>query len=317
VPRWRRGAFAVVALLALVPGCGNGGGETAGPGGGASGSGTLAYALPGTVGEVDPLLADTRSELIVTRQVHEPLVESLAGPFGDVRRARGLAIAWRSTANGEIWSFRLRDGIRFQDGTPLNAGAVLANVERWRTLPVGRELLPELVAADAPRPDLVRFILAVPVHNLPDRLSAPRLGLVSPGALRPHSGLAARLSRPDRSGTGPFELRERSRSGPIVLARNTDWWGTRLDLGPVLDQVEFDVVPGRSERLAMLNQGTVQVADSLESDAIPELRRNPLLTYVEDHEVVLGMERSVRGVDSATTIEPLSDVWLTVVGGSD
>jgi peptide/nickel transport system substrate-binding protein len=308
------GAVAVAALLALVAGCGNGGGETAGAGPGASGSGTLTYALPGAVGEVDPLLADSRSELIVTRQVHEPLVEHLAGPFGDVRRARGVAIAWRSTAGSEIWSFRLREGIRFQDGTPLNAGAVLANVERWRTLPAGRELLPELIAADAPRPDLVRFILATPVENLPERLSSSRLGLVSPQALRPRSGLAARLTRADRSGTGPFELRERSPGGPIVLARNTAWWGTRLELGPALDQIEFEVVPEVSERLSMLKQGMVQVADSLDPGAIPELRRDPLLTYVQGGVGVLGMERSVRGIDSAGAIEPLSDVWLTVVG---
>jgi ABC-type transport system substrate-binding protein len=312
---WLAGSAAATALLATAAGCGSGGGETAGLGSGVSGSGTLVYALPGGVREVDPLLAGSRSELLVTRQVHEPLVDNLTAPFGDVRRARGLAIAWRSAAGGEIWSFRLREGIRFQDGTPLNASAVLANAERWRTLAPGRQLLPELVAADAPRPDLVRFILSAPAPDLPERLSSPRLGIVSPRALRPHSGFAAQLARTDRSGTGPFELRERSADGPIVLARNTGWWGTRLELGPALDELEFEVVPGRSERVATLIQAGAQVADSLQASDIPELRADPLLTYVRARDgTVLGLERSVRGIDSATAVDSLSGVWLTVVG---
>jgi peptide/nickel transport system substrate-binding protein len=309
------GVLSAVALIVAAAGCGDGEEGTAGLGASVTGRGTLVYGLAERVGAIDPLLADSRSELIVTRQVHEPLVESLKAPFGEVRRVRGPAIAWHSTADGEIWSFRLRDGIRFQYGTPLDASAVLANVERWRTLAPGRTLLPELVAADAPRPDLVRIILATPVPDLPERLASPRLGLVSPRAINPHSGVAARLARPDRSGTGPFELRERSPDGPVVLARNTAWWGARLELGPALDQVVFEVVPGAAERLAMLDQGGLQVADSLGAGEIPELRDNPLLTYVRGgNGAVLGMERSVRGIDSATAIEALSDVWLTVVG---
>src|SRR5919109_777858 len=310
------GALAIAAVAAAIAGCGDDGDGAAAPGSAARGGGTLVYALAGEIGELDPLLATSRSDLLVTRQVHEPLVESLAGPFGDVRRSRGLAIAWRSTADREIWSFRLRMGIRFQDGTPLNATAVLANVERWRTLPAGRELLPELVAADAPRPDLVRFILSRPVADFPERLASPRLGIVSPRSLRPHSGAFARLAGAgDRTGTGPFELRESPPGGPIVLAGNTAWWGTRLDLGPALDQIQFEAVPDAQERLDVLERGEAQVADDLGSGSIGDLRSDPLLTFVTGTGgAVLGLQRSVRGIDSAIAIEPLSDVWLTVVG---
>jgi peptide/nickel transport system substrate-binding protein len=232
-----------------------------------------------------------------------------------VRRVRGLAIAWRSTPDREIWSFRLRRGIRFQDGTPFNSSAVLSNAERWRTLPAGRALLPELVAADAPRPDIVRFILASPVRDLPARLASPRLGIVSPDALSSPAGVGAAVEDGSRSGTGPFELRESSRGGPVVVASNTEWWGTRLDLGPALDQIQFEVVPSSDERIVLLRRGDAQVADSLGVGAIRDLRANPLLTFVRGGgETVLGLERSVRGIDSASSIEPLADVWLTGVG---
>src|SRR5919109_155318 len=207
------GALAIAAVAAAIAGCGDDGDGAAAPGSAARGGGTLVYALAGEIGELDPLLATSRSDLLVTRQVHEPLVESLAGPFGDVRRSRGLAIAWHSTTDREIWSFRLRMGIRFQDGTPLNATAVLANVERWRTLTAGRELLPELVAADAPRPDLVRFILSRPVADFPERLASPRLDRRP--ALRPAAhlrhGNRRRGARPPALGARD-RLRDRDRA---------------------------------------------------------------------------------------------------------
>ena len=314
-PARLRRALVLVALAALGgAGCGGDDAQTPGAGGAVSGGGTLAYAIPGHVRELDPLLAASRDEQLVTRQIHEPLVASLSAPFGDARRSRGVAISWRSTPDREIWSFQLRKGIRFQDGVPLNASAVLANAERWRTLAAGRALLPELVAADAPRPDLVRFILSSPVPDFPQRLASPRLGLVSPRSLRPHSGAGAQLAGADRSGTGPFELRQGAPGGEVLLAANTGWWGTRVGLGPALDQVQFEVEPSSERRLELLTAGSVQIAAALAPGAVRELRRDPLLTYVRGGGGVLGLERSVRGIHSATAIEPLSGVWLTVVG---
>jgi peptide/nickel transport system substrate-binding protein len=302
-------------LLAPLVGCGGDDEQTPGPGSAVSGGGTLTYAIAGHVRELDPLLASSPDEQLVTRQIHEPLVASLAAPFGDARRSRGLAISWRSTPDSEIWSFQLRKGIRFQDGVPLNASAILANAERWRTLPAGRELIPELVAADAPRPDLVRFILSGPVPDFPERLASPRLGIVSPRSLRPHSGTGAELAGAERSGTGPFELREGAPAGSVLVAANTSWWGTRLGLGPALDQVQFEVEPSRERRVGLLVAGEVQVAGALARGDIAELGQDPLLTYLRGGDgSVVGLERSVRGLQSATATEPLSDVWLTVVG---
>jgi peptide/nickel transport system substrate-binding protein len=306
-----------LAFLMLAPlvGCGGDDEQTPGPGSAVSGGGTLTYAIAGHVRELDPLLAGSPDEQLVTRQIHEPLVASLAAPFGDARRSRGLAISWRSTPDSEIWSFQLRKGIRFQDGVPLNASAILANAERWLTLPEGRGLIPELAAADAPRPDLVRFILSAPVPDFPERLASPRLGIVSPRSLRPHSGTSAELAGAERSGTGPFELRAGAPAGSVLVAANTSWWGTRLGLGPALDQVQFEVEPSRERRVGLLVAGEVQVAGALAPGDIAELRRDPLLTYLRGGDgSVLGLERSVRGIQSATATEPLSDVWLTVVG---
>src|SRR5207253_117257 len=126
----------------------------------------------------------------------------------------------------------------FQDGSPLDASAVVVNAERWRASAAGRALLPGLEAADAPRPDLMRLFLARPLADVRRRLASPRLGIVSPRELT-----GGRVERPTGAGSGPFELR-RAAGPSVVLARNTGWWGTAHGLGPALDQIALRVVPG-------------------------------------------------------------------------
>jgi len=275
--------------------------------------GALGWALAERPRDLDPLAADTRSEQLVTRQVHEPLTESLVGPFGDVRRLPGLSLTANGSADDTIWRFKLRPGVRFQDGTPFNAGAVLANGRRWLTTPAGRRLMPELFAVDSPRPNLVRFFVEQPDPLFPERLAAPQTGIVSPRALRPSSGEGAVLRSQERSGTGPFELRG-SDGAAVLVARNLAWWGTERELGPALDQVEFRIVAEPAERFALLEGGDVQLAEGLGPEQAAEARADPLLSVLPGPGADLGLERSVRGVDSAQEVPSLSGVWITRVG---
>ena len=325
-PRPRRagasGLLTLAAVALALSGCGgeeNEGtpaltaGEPLGEGG------TLVWAVADPVSGVGPLAARSRAEELVTRQIHEPLIASLAGPFGDTRRVPGLARSARHSGDATIWTLRLRSGVRFQDGTPFNAEAVLANAERWQTTPAGRRLLPDLEDAFAPRFDVVRFILAAPDRAFDERLAAPQLGIVSPRALRPRSGTRAALTRVLGTGTGPFESRER---GPTrhLLARNTDWWGTAsdVDLGPALEQIEFRSEPSSSVRLALLDAGDAQLADELDPDQAQQALADPLLNALPGAgETWLGLSRAVRGVESAREIPSLSGAWLTNVTVAD
>jgi ABC-type transport system substrate-binding protein len=188
---------------------------------------------------------------------------------------------------------------------------VLANVRRWRASAIGRGLLPGLIGADGPRPDLVRFVFAGPVDDLPRRLSDPRLGLVSPDAIRPGAG-AGPLRRVAQAGSGPFELGPRS-GAAIVLRRNGGWWGSRRGLGPALDQLTFRLAATRAERLALLREGAVRVAADIGVAAARRLHGDPLLTTAAERSPhAIGLERSVRGL---TGWRPgsLSGVWLAVV----
>ena len=158
-----RRALAGIAVAALLAGCGSSVGSNVGVAGALPApSGSLRIALPGGPGTLDPLAATTHSEELLVAQINEPLVERLNGPYDDARRVSGLALRVRPAAGGSVWHVELRPGIRFQDGSRMDAAAVLANATRWRTTSEGRALLPDLVAADSPRPGFVRLFLSRP-----------------------------------------------------------------------------------------------------------------------------------------------------------
>jgi peptide/nickel transport system substrate-binding protein len=312
-------ASALACVGLALAGCGgDGDGEAATGASRPLEGGTLDFALAADPDRLDPLLASDRPSQVVTRQIHEPLVEVLTGPFGDLREVSGLAKSSDSSGDSTIWRFRLRPGIRFGDGTPFNASAVLANAERWLASPEGRILVPDLAAVDAPRPALVRFILDSPDSGFPERLSQVRLGLVSPRALRDMSPVDGVRVADGGTGTGAFEFREQETGASTVLARNTSWWGTRLRLGPALDQLVFPVAPRAEERVSMLADGQVEVADDLAPPLAEEVRSDPLLAVEGGGSGPLfGVERSVRGVEAGDGVPALSGAWLTTVGAGE
>jgi peptide/nickel transport system substrate-binding protein len=303
-----RVGVAVVATLALILGAAACGDDDA-PAGSTTEqpSQVLAYAVSSASASTDPLKAGSRAAQLVTAQVHEPLVERLIGPYGDTRPRRGLATSWSHSADNQVWRFRLRRGISFQDGTPFNASAAVANARRWRLSAVGQRLIPGLSGADAPTPSLVRFVLSRSDPRLPQRLADVRLGIVSPAALEG----TTRLGRHTRTGTGPFHVRQRD--GGVLLTRYADWWGTPVGLGPALERVEFRFVPRQAERLTLLRRGEVQVADEFDSEALRLVESDPVLTTLNAGPGQgIGFERSVRELPAAP--HGFGGVWLTRVG---
>lgn len=275
--------------------------------------GAVVYALDSLPAGVDPLAAGGIAAQVVSRQIHEPLVSVLSAPYGGAPQRIGLATVLRPSADRTVWSVQLRRGVRFQDGTPFNAAAVLANSRRWTSVAAGRRLLPDLFAVDAPRPDEVRFQLDRPVPDLPRLLADPRLGIVSPEALEPPRGQGARF-RTDvaGSGTGPFRLDTRGRMR-VDLSRNRAWWGTPLGLGPSVESVSFLRAPALAARVGLLRAGAAQIAGPLPAASQRRLASDPLLGAVPRTGGGLGVEASVRGLDPAQPLPLLSGLWLTTL----
>lgn len=309
-----RGLIAAGLLGALIGGCGSEGAarfntsDDPRPGGG----GALTFAIPPPGGYLDPLLAETPAAQLISRQIFEPLVSVQRPPSEPGEAVRGLALDWSPSRDFRVWAFRLRSNVDFQDGEPFSAAAVAANARRWISDPAGAALLPGLIAADNPRPGLVRFIFSTPVRDLPVLLADPRLGIVSPLALG--SSAASGSVASTNGGTGAFQPSQEEGGGEFdfALRRDPGWWGGRENLGPALDELIFRIDPDGEERVRLLREGRVRVAAGLSRAQAAAVRTDPLLAVANGPDWLLGQQRSVHGL-AGSGPQPLSGVWIALV----
>lgn len=209
--------------------------------------GTLAVSFAQDPTLIDPLRLSSLTERQAAQPVYEALFE--VDPAG--RTLPGLAQAYTVSDDLRIWRIRLRPGIRFHDGTPLDAAAVAANFERtsnpanrcrcltqmaefkaWRVLdPLGIEI--ELKSANA---------------ALPDILAGAAGTLVSPTAFKADpQGISLKPV-----GTGPFRFVEWVRNSRIVFERNPHYWQAGL---PYLDRLVLRGMQNSETREATFTAG--------------------------------------------------------------
>ena len=122
-------AAALATSLAACAQSAREGGE--GGGAGATG-GTLVFGAPGAPDMFDPIFAQDGENFRPARQMFDTLITY---EQGSAELAPGLATSWTPSENGTVWTFKLREGVRFHDGTPFNAEAVCFNFNRWFNLP--------------------------------------------------------------------------------------------------------------------------------------------------------------------------------------
>ena len=163
-----------------------------------------------------------RAQQTVTRQVYEPLIERLSGPYRQGAPQAGLALEARPSRDRTTWTVTLRPGVRFQDGTPFNAAAVLANSRRWQSDPAGRRCF--LTCSRSTRRGRTRCA-SCSTSRCPTwfaRLElAPARDRLSPCARR-RRAVRTPASSPDAggSGTGPFQAgAERPRPADALPVR--------------------------------------------------------------------------------------------------
>lgn len=89
---------------------------------------TLVFGHNGEPVSLEPGNITDGISIYVQRQIYDPLVDFKPGTTEPVA---GLAVSWFDSPDGKVWTFRLRQGVKFQDGTDLDAEAVKFNTERW------------------------------------------------------------------------------------------------------------------------------------------------------------------------------------------
>jgi ABC-type transport system substrate-binding protein len=228
----------------------------------------LTYALAGEPDTLDPANVLT----LAAEAAGRPLFDGLLafGPGLEPRPA--LAERWTVSPDGLRYTFFLRRGVRFHDGTPFDAEAARYNLERFlgQEMPRRRELTAGIVRAVRALDELtLAMTLERPFSSLPSQLAQFGAAMVSP---RAHRELKQDFGR-QPVGSGPFRFLKWARGGRLVLERFDEGWHGK----PALDRIVMRFVPDESARLAMLEAGEAQLAGNLSLDLLPRLQSNPNL----------------------------------------
>lgn len=240
--------------------------------------GVLIIGVESDVGVLDPHRAGGWSTYRVNRQIYESLVEEGLSEPADVPPLRpALAESWDVSEDGTVYTFHLREGVKFHDGNDFDAEAVEFNVRRawdedfeyFDSSAAGQlfhtyRFLEDVEVVDA---HTIRFIMEQPFSAFPRMLAQGGMG--SAGILSPaviiEGGQDAVARNP--VGTGPFRFREREIGQRIEMVRNEDYWGTK----PYLDRVIFRPVPDASTRVTALETGQVDVISVVPPDSVASL----------------------------------------------
>ena len=243
----RFGVFALFALVALV-GCGGGGAPQSN-----TPPNTLYVALEAEPPELDPNL----SSAYVDRQVMASLYDKLVDidENGDI--VPMLAKSYEVSDDGKVYTFHLRDGIKFHDGTPFNAEAVKFNLERYQEEDSVRSTEVEPIdSVEVVDPMTVRVTLSKPFAPFLAVLTDRAGIMASPKAIEENNG---RISN-DPVGTGPFKFVERVRGDHITVEKNEDYWREGL---PKIDKIEYRGIDDENVQYQNLQSGELDLIDSI------------------------------------------------------
>ncbi|WP_219414986.1 ABC transporter substrate-binding protein [Pseudonocardia nigra] len=258
----------------------------AGQGGAGASGGTMVFGAPGAPEMFDPIFATDGETFRPSRQMYDTLITY---ELGTSELTPALATEWTPNEDGTEWTFTLREGVQFHDGTEFNAEAVCFNFDRWHNLPSAAAQSqatyytdtfegyannlagggdPVYNSCEAPNPTTAIIKLNRAKGAFPAAFGLTSLSISSPTALQQYnadqieqSGEAFTYSpyaTEHPTGTGPFKFESFDRAAnTVTLVRNDDYWGEPAKI----DRLIFRVIPDENARRQELAAGTIDGYD--------------------------------------------------------
>ncbi|MDJ1370413.1 ABC transporter substrate-binding protein [Gulosibacter molinativorax] len=284
-------ATASVAALALAGCAGGGGGASSGATGEPVQGGSLAFGIPDDMGCVDPQQVSSNDNINIAKQT----VASLTAQNPETGEIEPwLAQEWTVSEDATEFTFTLRDGATFSDGTPIDAEAVKLNfegiVELGSVAPLGGSYLTGLDSITVVDPSTVTIKFSQPSAQFLQATSTHALGLISADSVA--------LSQEERCagdyiGSGPFVLDSYTPNSGAELSGREDYaWAPAFSenqAAPYLSTLSFTVIPESSTLTGALQSNQIQASANISpldqtvlSDAgFPlENRANPGVVYM-------------------------------------
>lgn len=248
----------VVLLLALIVGCSTGSRvDLGGPS-----AGNLVAAIAGEPDQLDPQKTTAHFSFEVLENVFDTLVE----PDENLQMRPALAQSWTVSPDQLTWTFTLRPGVRFHDGSPLSANDVVYSYRRIMDQKLANvDKFSAVRAVAAPDPATVVLTLRQPVPNLLTNIGGFK-GMAIVQRRNVESGQIA--THP--IGTGPFEFAGRKSGDSITLRANPAYWGG----APKVPGVTFRFISEPSTALSALQAGEIDWTDAIPTQRVSQLRND-------------------------------------------
>jgi peptide/nickel transport system substrate-binding protein len=207
------------------------------------------------------------------------LFDTLTRLDENAKAVPSLALSWSSTPDFKAWTFKLRPGVKFHDGSPFNAAAVAYNFSRQ--LDPNNHCrcaiyISNIAKVEAVDELTVVFQLKNPSPNFPP--------LIAPATVNPviHSPTAIQGMKEGYNrhpvGTGPFRLKSWQSGDRIVLERNPDYWDKDR---PYLDEITIRPLPDNIARFASLQSGETDIIWTDRAEDIAKAKKTPSLVVHE------------------------------------
>jgi len=251
---------------------------------------TFRWANDGDVISMDPYARQETTLLSFMGNIYEPLIQR----DKQLQLTPALATEWSQPAP-DVWRFKLRQGVKFHDGTPFTADDVVFSFERART----SQIAATLATAKAIR-KVDDFTVEI-VTNGPDPIFPQEMtNWYMMSKVWAEKNKAEKMAEPTKSednyavrnanGTGPFILKEREHEVKTVLVNNPNWWAKPEHN---LTEVVFTRIANASTRVAALLSGELDMIYTVPPQDIERIGKTPgfkVLQTPELRTVYLGFD---------------------------
>ncbi|MFV0334051.1 MAG: ABC transporter substrate-binding protein [Tropicimonas sp.] len=187
-----------------------------------------------------------------------------------------LAESWETAEDGVTWTFHLRSGVKFHDGSPLTAGDVAASLNRILDPDGGfgrRSHLAEIAEVAAVDDLTVKIVTRAPSGTLLRVLALDTASVLSAASLEQYGDQVGW----NPVGTGAFRYDSHVAEQSITVVRNDDYWGEKAGM----DRIVFQIVTEPSTRLAMLEAGEIDVITEVPGFEVARLEEQPGISLIE------------------------------------
>jgi peptide/nickel transport system substrate-binding protein len=278
--------LALLAALLVLSSCG--GGTSSGPKQGDK----LTIAIGVDPDYLDPM----RQQTTTIQNIVSMVVETFIRVDENGKYQPLLATSWQAASDGLSWTFTLKSGVKFSDGTPFNAAAVKANFDRI----LNPDSICPLCGAfrgvqsvDAVDDTHARLNLKQPIAPLLGLMTEVTFGFLAPSTIVKGTDNYKDQEKP--VGTGPYLYTgERVKGDHVTLTRNDQYWGTK----PSYKTQMFKIVPEAASREALVRSGGADVILLPPASDIPAMQKDPTLKVIlaqGDRTIFLAFNQSAKG----------------------